>query len=80
MPARSRYDTLSLTEAVQLGFMEDVELCIKEGCNLDGYDEDGDTACMHAAALPKIVDENLHSFDFLKVLLEAGLCIVSQSD
>jgi ankyrin repeat protein len=63
---------LSLTEAVQLGFINEVRSILQNSeCNMDEHDEDGNTPVMHAAGLPATLDDGLTAADFVKLLLEA---------
>ena len=62
---------LTLTEAVQLGFIDEVKDILRSPLvDVDEYDEDGDTPTMHAAALPRDLDDGIKSADILRLLLE----------
>lgn len=62
---------LTLTEAVQLGFMTEVTAILRNSdCDVNEHDEDGNTPVMHAAGLPKTLDDGLTAADFVEVLLQ----------
>ncbi len=65
------HNDLSLSEAVQLGFINEVRaILLNSECNLNEHDEDGNTPVMHAAGLPSALDDGLTAGDFVKLLLE----------
>ena len=62
---------LTLTEAVQLGFMpETLSVLALPDCNVNENDEDGNTPVMHAAALPAELDDGVEAKEFVEILLK----------
>ena len=62
---------LTLTEAVQLGFMTEIAAILRSAeCDVNEHDEDGNTPVMHAAGLPKTLDDGHAAADFVEILLQ----------